>query len=49
VVRVHKDDVKLAIKRDDGTVDHLELKLDDERNLRWLLGDGRAVVMRREL
>ena len=49
VVRVRKDDVRLAVKRDDGNVDHLELKLDDERNLRWLLGDGRAVVMRREL
>ncbi len=49
VVRVRKDDVKLAVKRDDGKVDHLDLKLDDERNLRWLLGDGRAVVMRREL
>jgi hypothetical protein len=49
VVRVRKDDVRLAIKRNDGKVDHLDLKLDDERSFRWLLGDGRAVVMRREL
>ena len=49
VVGVCKDDVELGVKRDDGAVDHLQLKLDDDRNLRWLLGDGRAVVMRREL
>jgi hypothetical protein len=49
VVRVRKDDVRLAVKRNDGRVDHLDLKLDDDRSLRWMLGDGRAVVMRREL
>ena len=49
VVRVRKDDVRLAVKREDGHVDHLNLKLDDDRSFRWLLGDGRAVVMRREL
>ena len=48
VVRVHEDDVRLAVTRRDGDVDHLNLKLDDERSLRWMIGDGRAIVMRRE-
>ena len=49
VVRVHEDDVRLAVTAADGTVDRVDLKLDDERAMRWLIGDGRAIVMRREL
>jgi len=48
VVRVHERDVRLAVTRKDGTVDQLALKLDDERSLRWVIGDGRAIVLRRE-
>jgi hypothetical protein len=48
VVRVNKSDVKLAVTRPQGGVDHLALKLDDERSMRWMIGDGRAIVMRRE-
>jgi hypothetical protein len=44
----HQRDVKLAIHRRDGTVDHAHFKLDSDRSIRWMLGDGRAVVMRRE-
>jgi hypothetical protein len=48
VVRVHKDDVDLGVTRPDGTVDELRLKLDDDRSIRWMIGEGRAVVLRRE-
>ena len=48
VVRVHERDVRLAVTRKDGSVDQVSLKLDDERSLRWLIGEGRAIVLRRE-
>ena len=48
VARVNKDDVRIAVTRDDGKLDHLLLKLDDEHTVRWMIGGGRAVVMRRE-
>ncbi len=44
----HQRDVKLAIRRKDGTVDHAHFKLDSDHSMRWMLGDGRAVVLRRE-
>jgi hypothetical protein len=47
VVSVNKQDVKLAVARPDGAKDTLALKLDDERSLRWQLGGGRTVLMRR--
>jgi hypothetical protein len=48
VVSVHDSDVELSIQRKDGAVDRVRFKLDDERSMRWMLDDGRAVVMRRE-
>jgi hypothetical protein len=48
VASANDKDVQLQVTRADGTVDRVQLKLDDERSLRWMLGDGRAVVMRRE-
>jgi hypothetical protein len=48
VVSVHEGDVELAISRRDGSVDKVRFKLDDERSMRWVLDDGRAVVLRRE-
>lgn len=48
VVQAKRNDVRLAVARKDGAVDHLNLKLDDEGRIRWMIGDGRAVVMRRE-
>lgn len=44
----HQRDVKLAIHRKDGSVDHAHFKLDGARSIRWVLEDGRAVVLRRE-
>jgi hypothetical protein len=46
---VHNSDVVLAVSRADGQEDVTRLKLDDEREIRWMLGEARAVVLRREL
>lgn len=48
VQSVHENDVQLAVTRADGMVDNASFKLDDERSLRFMLGDNRAVVLRRE-
>jgi hypothetical protein len=48
VVGVHQNNVTLAVTRRDGAVDTLRLKLDDDREMRWMVGSGRAVVLRRE-
>ena len=48
VASVHENDVQLAVTRMDGAVDTANLKLDDERSLRFMIGDNRAVVLRRE-
>jgi hypothetical protein len=48
VERVHDNDVELAVTRPDGAVDTTSLKLDDERSLRFKIGDTRAIVLRRE-
>jgi hypothetical protein len=48
VARVHNSDVELAVLRDDGRTDKARFKLDDEHSIRWMLGDGRAVVLRRD-
>jgi hypothetical protein len=48
VVSVHEGDIELAIQRRDGAVDKVRFKLDDERSMRWVLDDGRAVVLRRD-
>jgi hypothetical protein len=47
IAKVHNSDVELAVTRDDGRIDKAMLKLDDEHSLRWMVGAGRAVVMRR--
>src|SRR4051812_9432268 len=48
VASVHENDVQLAVTRVDGAVDSANLKLDDERSLRFMIGDTRAIVLRRE-
>ena len=48
VASVHENDVQLAVTRQDGRVDSASFKLDDERSLRFMIGDQRAVVLRRE-
>ncbi len=46
---VHNSDVVLAVKKPDGAEDVARLKLDDDNSIRWMLGDSRSVVLRREL
>jgi hypothetical protein len=48
VASVHENDVQLAVTRPDGAVDTASFKLDDERSVRFMIGDNRAVVLRRE-
>lgn len=46
---VHNSDVVLAVARPDGAEDLARFKLDDDRSIRWVLGESRAIVLRREL
>jgi hypothetical protein len=48
VAQIRENDVELAVTRPDGVVDTASLKLDDERSLRFMIGDTRAIVLRRE-
>jgi hypothetical protein len=48
VASVHHNDVRLTVDRKDQKPDTVVLKLDDEQSLRWMLGDGRSVVLRKE-
>lgn len=48
VLHARDQEVQLAISDTKGKADRVHLKLDDERSLRWLLDDGRAIRLRRE-
>ncbi len=55
VVSVHQNDVSLAVtpkgaasSEQEPPAHKLRLKLDDERSMRWMLGDGRALILRRD-
>ena len=48
VVSVHQTDMQLAVQRPDGAADTLRLKLDDEHRMRWNLGQGRMLLLRRD-
>lgn len=48
VASASANDIQLAVTRPDGAVDTASFKLDDERSLRFMVGDNRAVVLRRE-
>lgn len=49
VAQMEGKKVTLRIKRPDGEVDEAKFWIDGERTMRWDIGDGRAIVMRREL
>jgi hypothetical protein len=49
VQSVHNSDVVLAVSRGNGTEDITRLKLDNDHVIRWMLGDSRSIVLRREL
>ena len=48
VSSVHESDVRLAISSKEGKSSTISLKLDNDHSLRWMLGQGRAVVLRRD-
>jgi hypothetical protein len=48
VSSVHESDVRLAFTSKDGKTSTALFKLDNERSIRWMLGQGRSVVLRRD-
>jgi len=44
---VHDDKVALQAKRLDGTLDPVELRMDDEHSLLWVLPNGASIRMRK--
>lgn len=44
----HQSDVRLAITGPDRKATAVVFKLDNEHSIRWSLGDGRSVVLRRD-
>lgn len=48
VSSVHESDVRLAFSGKDGKTTTALFKLDNDHSIRWMLGDGRAVVLRRD-
>lgn len=48
VSSVHESDVRLAITGKQGEATPVLLKLDSDRSMRWMLGQGRSVVLRRD-
>jgi hypothetical protein len=49
VSSVHESDVRLAITSQDGKqTTNAAFKLDNDHSMRWMLGQGRAVVLRRD-
>jgi hypothetical protein len=48
VSSVHESDVRLAVTSKDGKPSAVALKLDSDHSMRWMLGQGRAIVLRRD-
>jgi hypothetical protein len=48
VASVHGNDVRLSVQRPDGKMDPMRLRMDDDRNVRWMLDATHAIVLRRE-
>jgi hypothetical protein len=48
VSSVHDSDVRLAFTAKDGKTTDALFKLDNDHSMRWMLGQGRAVVLRRD-
>lgn len=48
VASVQRNDVRLSVRRPTGEKESVHFRLDDERNIRWMLDDHHAVVLRRE-
>jgi len=48
VSSVHESDVRLAFTTKDGKSSTALFKLDNNHSIRWMLGQGRSVVLRRD-
>ena len=48
VSSVHESDVRLAFTAKDGKTSSALFKLDNDHSIRWMLGEGRSVVLRRD-
>jgi len=48
VSSVHESDVRLSFTAKDGKTSTAAFKLDSDHSMRWMLGQGRAVVLRRD-
>lgn len=48
VESVNDRDVRLAVQRDDGKTDYVELTVEDEHTMRWHLGSGMSVTLHKE-
>jgi hypothetical protein len=48
VTSAYQSDVRLAFTAKDGKTSTALFKLDNDRSIRWMLGQGRAVVLRRD-
>lgn len=47
IVAYREGKVTMDVQRTDGITDRLQLRLEDERTLYWLLSEGRAIKMRK--
>lgn len=48
VSSAHESDVRLSITSKDGKASTALFKLDNDHSMRWMLGQGRSVVLRRD-
>jgi hypothetical protein len=48
VSSVHEADVRLAFTTKEGKTTTALFKLDNDHSIRWMLGEGRSVVLRRD-
>jgi hypothetical protein len=48
VSSVHESDVRLAFTSKEGKTSTALFKLDNDHSIRWMLGQGRSVVLRRD-
>ena len=48
VSSVHQSDVRLSISNKEGKSTTAVFKLDNDHSMRWMLGQGRSIVLRRD-
>lgn len=48
VSSVHESDVRLSITTKEGKATTALFKLDNDHSMRWMLGQGRSIVLRRD-